>query len=383
MDNRIANQTLKIALMTFVSIFLSLFVLNRWAFTPLGYKSFGRVWQLYVSWSDFGFFRRGLLGTILTETGVNSLIKNEYVFAYIFYTLALLLLYAIVVTIIYKADDLYKNTLLIACIMFSPALFMHFAYATSGQDIYILIIAFLCVYFIKNIFVFPLLICCGLLVHELFFFMLPCILILRYLEGARRNPFQDRILLTSGFVALVTMAVLVVFGKLNVNQEVFDSLMAARMPNAAHQHAFWSGYFEVSSSVKSNANLGSEFIDQFLKERKDQLSVVIPTLYAIYVAVIVAWYSKISLFEKVALFICCIFPHAVVLVASEYYRWTSLSACLGLISIMFLISKKMLSVPNSALLVLLIFSVFSPFGSIPLDRPFPMQQFAIEKFFQR
>ena len=47
--------------MTSVSALLSFTVLNRWLVTDIGEKSFGRVWQYYVSWFDFGFHRRGLL----------------------------------------------------------------------------------------------------------------------------------------------------------------------------------------------------------------------------------------------------------------------------------------------------------------------------------
>ena len=86
----------KLNLLLITSICLTFLILNRWIVTEIREKSFGRLWQYYVSWGDFGFFRRGFLGTILTETGLNSLFTNEYVFAYIFYAIMLLAAYFIV-----------------------------------------------------------------------------------------------------------------------------------------------------------------------------------------------------------------------------------------------------------------------------------------------
>ena len=61
----------------FLGVLVSFAVLNRWIVTDLGIHSYGRIWQLYVSYSDFGFFRRGLIGTFLSDTGLNQLIENE------------------------------------------------------------------------------------------------------------------------------------------------------------------------------------------------------------------------------------------------------------------------------------------------------------------
>ena len=57
------NSNLLLFLLFTFALLYSFAVLNRWVFTDLGFLSYGRLWQLNISYTDFGFFRRGLMGT--------------------------------------------------------------------------------------------------------------------------------------------------------------------------------------------------------------------------------------------------------------------------------------------------------------------------------
>ena len=52
-----------LAICATLSGLFALAMLHRWEVSPLGLKSYGRVWFYYVSYTDFGFTRRCLLGT--------------------------------------------------------------------------------------------------------------------------------------------------------------------------------------------------------------------------------------------------------------------------------------------------------------------------------
>ncbi|MBK8397599.1 MAG: hypothetical protein IPL26_20485 [Leptospiraceae bacterium] len=62
-----------------------------------------------------------------------------------------------------------------------------------------------------------------------------------------------------------------------------------------------------------------------------------------------------------------------ILVASDYYRWVSISACMGLVSILYLISTDLLTIFHKQLKLLALFSLLLPFGGAQFDWPFPMQ----------
>ena len=66
--SRLDGMSIKITILFALSLAGSLIFLNRWVVTDLGLHSFGRVWQYYVSYFDYGFVRRAFFGTILDVT---------------------------------------------------------------------------------------------------------------------------------------------------------------------------------------------------------------------------------------------------------------------------------------------------------------------------
>jgi hypothetical protein len=366
----------KLNLLLIASICLTFLILNRWIVTEIREKSFGRLWQYYVSWGDFGFFRRGFLGTILTETGLNSLFTNEYVFAYIFYAIMLLAAYFIVYQPLKKLEYLPSGLTLSFAILFSPALFAHFAYSTGSNDILLLLIFLLATFYANNIIVFSLLLIAGMLVHELFTFMLPSAIWFRYFLSDKNEKIKLNEMIFASVVSIVTIGLLFFYGAASIPVTDFDSIMQHRIPNAAYQHPLWSGHFEVSSSVASNNQFGVNSIACF---KKNVWTLWIPTLYIISLALFCAVYAKDSIIKKFVLAVSLLFPVAAQIVAADYYRWVSMSGIMSLIFLLLVFEKYKEPIPKIFLSYLIIFSIFLPFG-VDLNRPFPLHQFLLEKF---
>jgi hypothetical protein len=342
-------------------------------------KSFGRLWQYYVSWFDFGFHRRGLVGTLLTESGLNTVFQNEYLFVYLIYGILIATSYLLIAKAIISNQKLSSNTMLIFCVIFSPAIFFHFAYSSGNLDLILFIFFIIAIFFSNTTFLLSLVVASGVLVHELFVFFLPCIFILKYLVRGKQKSWPDWELISPAIAALIAIFIVIFFGKINVSASTFEFLMSKRIPFAAHQHPLWSGYIEVASSFQDNSNTGINMISSMWNNK---FYLIIPTIYAVFIAWVVSWFMTSSKIIKIIIFFLIIFPLMASFVAGDYYRWVSISACLGLVSMMLLICNDILSAPKWTLVLLMGFSVFSPFGSASLNRPFPMHQMLLEKIFR-
>jgi len=134
----------------FAACMIAYLVLNRWLVTDLGLLSYGRVWQFYVSYADFGFIRRALMGTVLTESGINSLVKNEYHFALAIRHVAIAILAILIASFCIKKK--IHDPLFLSSIAFSPALIIHSGYNTGTLDVFLIILAAANILFVRNIF---------------------------------------------------------------------------------------------------------------------------------------------------------------------------------------------------------------------------------------
>jgi hypothetical protein len=366
----------KLFLIVSVSVLLSMIVLSRFIFTDLGLKSFGRIWQYYVSWGDFGFSRRSLVGTILTETGLNKILENEYIFAYIFYISMLALSYFLVVNFILANEKLRDNNILSFCVLLSPAMFSHFSHSTGSNDLILFIILLFAILYVRSAWMLSLTLISGILVHELFIFLLPGIFVLQYLTQTKPSLLFNQRLFLPAIVAVATIALVVLTGKNNIIMAVFEEIMAKRMPLAANQHPLWSGYSELSYTLQNHTDTFSGSIKSLWDNR---WYAFIPTTYSFLIAWFVAKYLKSSVLVKVSVFSVILFPITAIVVATDFYRWTSMAACLGLVAVLILVANNKLNIPNKILKLLIVFSLVSPFGSAALDWPFPLHQFLLEK----
>lgn len=359
-----------------LSVLAAFVVLNRWVFTETGLLSFGRVWQFYISYEDFGFVRRALVGTVFSVTGLNSILQNEYHFALLAQHIAILVFATILFSYVIKRR--INDLLFIITLALSPALIIQSGYTTGSLDIFILIIASINILYCRRLPIFCAILAVGVLMHELFVFTIPAQLVAYYFHLRQQEDEPLFVPAVSTMASILAPILLIfVYGASNLPRDTFDSIMENKIPLATGQHGLWSGYYEISSST-------SNYIIEAIAKLAVDVAfgaafLIIPLIYAILV-----WLRLLSVplitSDKVLLSIAIVFPLLASFLATDLYRWIGISAGLGLMLTLSFMGKG--AAPKSGFTyALLPFSFLAPFGAAQIDRPFPLQQFVMERLF--
>jgi len=373
--SRNAQVTLAMAFASAVAAFL---ILNRWFVTDLGVRSFGRVWPFYVNYPEFGFVRRSLVGTVLQATPLPGLFANPYHFAIATQHAALLVLIAL--TAVYFLRSKYDHGWLFKAAAFlSPAFILQVAYTTGSLDVFILIVAFLNVVLVRNVFLFSALMFVGPLVHELFLFTVPA----QLTAYAIRNEIDLRTPLTRmarllgpPFVALgAAILIVALFGATDLPQAQYEAAMAKLIPHAVGQMDLWSGYFEVGSSIDQNTRSVGFLAGHLLKHTGYLL---IPMAYATFLFALLIRNEQRVLY-RLLLAASATAPFVIYLIATDIYRWIGMSANMSLMLLMFYGSRQQLRLGRTPLILLLAFSICAPFGGPVIQSPFPIHTFILKK----
>lgn len=369
-----ADSSNMIRLIFFSALCFSFLVLNRWLFTDLGFLSYGRIWQLYISYADFGFFRRGLIGSIFSETGINSIFSNEYVFAFFVHHIAVAVLVLLVFCFCVKQN--LTNALFIFGVAFSPAFIIHSGYTTGSLDVFVLLFALLNILYVRKVFLFSLILVAGIFTHELFIFTLPAQFWAFYF-GCKLNR-RERLSLTDyAPIVFSILAILIIafYGRTGVPEVEFNDVMRTRIPNAFEMHSLWSGYVEVGYSVEYNLNSTDKLLSILTSERVIFLS--LPLVYVIFLTLRVLQYSK-SHGESLLVVVAISSPLLTSFVATDLHRWVAMSANMALLLTLRLAAREGTTMSKWNI-PLALFCVLAPFGAAELERPFPLHQFVLEK----
>lgn len=359
-----------------LSVLAAFVVLNRWVFTDTGLLSFGRIWQFYISYEDFGFVRRALIGTVFSITRLNSILQNEYHFALLAQHIAILAFATILLS--YTIKRRINNLPFIATLALSPVLIVQSGYTTGSLDIFILILVSINILFCRRLPIFCAILAVGVLIHELFVFTIPAQLVAYYFHLRKQEDARLFVPAVSTMASILVPIILIVaYGASNLPRGIFDSIMESKIPLAAGQHGLWSGYYEISSTT-------SNYIIEAIAKLAIDIAfgaafMIIPLIYAIMV-----WLRLLSVpmltSDKVLLSIAVVFPLLTSFLATDLYRWIGMSASLGLILTLLVIGKG--GTPKSGFTyALLPFSLLAPFGASQIDRPFPLHQFVLERLF--
>lgn len=373
--SRTVQPTLVAALASILAAFL---ILDRWIVTDLGVKSFGRVWPFYVNYGDFGFVRRGLVGTLLQATPFPGLFENAYHFAITVQHLALLALIGLT-TVYFLRSKYDQGWLFKAAVFLSPAFILQVAYTTGSLDVFILILAFLNIVLVRNVFLFSAVMFVGPFVHELFLFTAPAqftAYLLRNDLQLLAQPGRSLRMLAPPVLALSVSALIVIlFGVTSMPQAQYEAAMARLIPHAVGQMDLWSGYFEVGSSIEQNQrSLG--FLAMHLLRHAGFL--IVPVGYAAFVFALLVrneprWFQRLLLAASAAA------PFLIYVIATDFYRWVGLSASMSLLLLMAYGAQKPLQLGKGPLIALLLFSLCAPFGGPVIQNPLPMHQFILKK----
>lgn len=373
MITKFAGGTARVIVPFALATVAALIVLNRWAVTDLGVASYGRVWQLQISYLDFGFIRRGLVGTLLGLSGLNAVFANEYHSALLVHHLGIVALVGLVASfcLVNRIHDL----VVIVGVALSPALIIQSAYTTGCLDLFVILLAALNILYVRNQLLFALVLVTGILTHELFLFTIPAqFLAFTIGKGALHGGWKISRLALPVAVALATLALILLWGKINIDRAAFESVMFRKMPHAAHQHPLWSGFYELSATPEQNASGSGNLM---LGQLRSYWPYMVPSLlYCLLVsarAALLVETFAVRLAASVATLVCFI--------ATDFYRWISLSADLGLLLTLLLIKEQGKRPDRFLSYAVAAFCLLAPFGAYPIDRPFPMHQLVLERFF--
>lgn len=371
---------LEVLLAAALSLVGSFAVLNRWVVTPLGLKSYGRIWQNHVSYLDIGFARRSLWGTLLSITGLNRFPVNEYVNAIIIHGIGLFAL-AFCMAYFMIANTKKLTTLHAFVVFLSPAFVLHLAYSTGTVDYVLALLLFVSCLYIRNFWALGIIAAIGALVHEAYLFFIPFLALNNFLlvGGGRFSGIRELISRVLPTISLPVFAIIAVkaFGSSVPAKTEFESFMRAKLDIAADQHPLWSGFFEIFSSTSDNAQSIGKVIYDF---SGNIAYAAIPLLY-LFALCVLACRSKSTIGARFLPFyaISLVFPLAISLVATDYLRWICMSSQLCLLSLVTLQSQGILTVNPRKLACLLPFSLVAPFGGAELSHPFPMHQFVLKR----
>lgn len=354
---------------------ISFIVLNRWLVTDIGLLSYGRIWQLYVSYSDFGFVRRALIGTILTESGINSAFANEYHFALVIHHISIAILAGLIAY--YCISRKITNPLFLVSIAFSPALIIHSGYSTGSLDVFVAILAAINILFVRNLTIFSIFIVSGILIHELFIFTVPAQFLAMLIHGSKvQSSYSFKILVAPIFAFTAAAIAVTFFGTVDMPRETVEQIMRQKIPIAEGQHGLWSGYVEIARSTEQYAAGSLNRLSSVI--RTDFIWLVIPLTYVAFLMARLLTYSE-RMIESVAMSIAVLAPLLTALVATDYHRWVAMSANMGIL--LTLVYATQTGRTESRWNVpILIFCLLAPFGGAQIDRPFPMHQFVFERF---
>lgn len=374
------NKNTNVYFLFIIALFFSIIILNRWLVTDLGLLSYGRLWQLYVSYTDLGFVRRGFVGTFLSISGINSIFANEYIFAFFIHHISIIIFTILIIH--YCISKNIKNFLFIFGIAFSPTFIIYQGYNTGTLDIFVLIIALINILYVKNYIIFSFNIMVGIFIHETFIFTLPAQFFVFYLcNNSNYIKIQDfiKLLNLKTLLPIVTTATAIViilfFGKNNFSEMEFKNIMQIKMPNAYLSHSLWSGYFELSASIERHTKSIQILLSNF---ENGKIFFLLPSvLYLVILILRIFNYASPDL-NKPLLFAAIIFPMLISLVAWDYPRWIAISANMSIFITLKLISKSGATYSKWNK-ILAIFCLLAPFGTVVVDQPFPLHQFVIEK----
>ena len=358
--------------MAAASAVASILILNRWIVTLLGLASYGRVWQLFLNYREFGFSSRALVGSIVVASGLPRLITNEYILGFAIQTVLVVALTAIVAN---YAIHRFCDRFFLFTILFSPVLILQSGYVTGALDPFLLLLAALNMLVVRDRVTFTVFAVTALLVHELAAFTLPAQFVAFALRTRPHQPLKAwvRDLATPALASVAMLAFMVAFGRSHLDQGTYERLMAAHLPHAAHVHSFWSGYFEVARDFAANRQLTQGYFAAATP--MSWLCLALPCLYVVLAACRAS--AMASRQNRLLVLAAALTPLLVGYIATDIYRWIGLAGSMGLLLSLVLRAGGVGSPSRRLDWVLAAFVIVAPFGAAELNRPFPVQQLVI------
>lgn len=358
-----------------VSVVFSLLVLNRWLVTDVGMLSYRRLWPLFLNYSDFGFVRRALVGSLLSSSGLNRILDNQYVFAHLVHGVSILVLTFLVSLYILKHED-NTDTVLKAIAFLSPAFIIQSGYTTGRLDIFVLLLATAMILFVRSRYLFSLLLLLGVLIHELYLFTVPAQLLAFYRRTGGSDDLDFKRFIATfwlpGLCLSIGLVLIFFFGKADMPGHELEAV-GQTMPSVN-----WSLFFELNSGIAENMELSLFMINTQYYRYPFFFWLMPLQLFYIGALCVVLVRNSDTPWSGALLIMAVLFPLLASLVAYDLGRWIGMSANMGILLLLSMAMNRPVSVDKWAYSVILPFSALAPFGT-QIGRPFPIHQFIVEK----
>lgn len=356
------------------AVAITLIVYARGFFTPAGIASFGRIYGWYVSYSDFGFVHRALIGSIVTLVAPRP-VANSYAIPVAVYPLFLL----VVILSGWLAarrwlPETAERTRYLAVLLLSPAFVAHYAYSTGDFNVLLATILIASLLLVRHRVAPFLLLPVAMAIHEIFFIAFaPCVCVAIYIADGRTLGRS----VTYGVAAAVLFFLFAHFGTVTMGN---DRIVALLNTHAA---------LDVDASLEMTADAGRNLQHTLpLFSSLTKIAWIVPPL--IYWAVVTALFLPLRqpLFVKLVYLGAAAAALALFPFGTDLFRWVAMASVAAIALGGFLRSRGCDSIfarhPRLTLTLTLPWIVFGPFGSacmsdVGCQRAFPMAQFALER----
>jgi hypothetical protein len=347
----------------------------RFLVTPLGLGSLGRDWGYFVSYADFGFIRRGLIGTF--SDVVFGPVANHRLPHLVLYPAFLIAILLIALLFIRRLQlKTPQHQLYAAVLLLSPAFLGHFAYSTGDFNVVLAAIFIASMLLLNRFWAVIALTIVGILVHEIFVLAFVPALCVAMLSDDEMNLRR-----ASAYGALAAAALIVVltFGIPDLTHDQYLQILDAKAPNLPVD-----GYFEITNGVRGNAAFTWK-----LYQHPALWVGIIPAL--IYWAVIaISFFPRDgSLLLRLGYVGAAVTPLLMFALGSDLYRWVSMAAVATIVLGGHLADRRYKSLfsmrPWLVAALTLPWFLLGPFGSAcdpdrgGCVRAFPMAQFVLER----
>ena len=347
----------------------------------------GRGWHLFVNYFDYGFIKRGLIGTFFDLANFSNLIGNEYILIKASTFISALIMIMLAMLFLQRNDLIKNNKLLVALLLFSPATIHYFAW-DGNLDNYLLIIFMATFLYMRNIWLQAFFIFIGLLIHESFAFFIPVIYFLNLVK--HNGDFIKFLYVTAPMTlsTIITIFLVLEFGETSMNMNDYFVSMSTKMPQiyneielrgALESDLWWSGYNEISYSVSTYRGealpVQKLFLNAFYVFPATVICLIFPLLCSIYL--------RRGIVYKILLFAALTFPILMILLANDYYRYTSFVMFLSIVFLFKGYQENFINkVPDKYLICLLPICFLGPYGGSNLTMPFYILSQYFEKFME-
>ncbi len=353
---------------------ISFVVFARGFFTPMGIASFGREFGFYVSYFDFGFVHRALIGSIVTLFAPGP-IANSYVIPVVVYPAFLIGLTFISLLAARRwFPDTPDRTRYVAVLLLSPAFVTHYAYSAGDFNVLLATILIASLLWVRRRVAPFALLAIAMAVHEIYFVAFaPCVCVALYVADGRRLKRA----IIYGAIAAALFFLWSHFGTIRMSQDQYHAVMNRRV------HLSYDAYIEMAGDFQRNVDFTRPLFSSFSK-----IVWTGPLLVYWGIVTMLFFPRRAPRFVTLVYLGATASPLVLFPFGTDLFRWVSLASVAALLLGGFLHAQGYHSLftarPRLALALTLPWVLVGPFGS-PCDagagcfRPFPMQQFVAER----